>query len=466
MVRQSGKKMEVDEEELRATVRLSVRFLDNVIDINRYPLELIERNTKANRKIGLGVMGFADMLFRLGVPYNSEEAIELGEHLMELIDTEALKASQELGEKKGNFPNFERSVFKGKMKHLRNATRTTIAPTGTISIIAGCSSGIEPLFALAFVRNVMDSTQLFEVNSVFEKAARDRGLHSDGLMRQIAEQGSLHGIAELPEDLKKVYVTAHDVSPSYHIRMQAGFQKHTDNAVSKTVNFPKEATRKDIEGVYMLAYKTNCKGVTVYRNGSRDEQVLNIGGVKKKADGADKQADKGITPRARPAETMGSTLKSGTGCGSLYITINWDQQGMCELFASMGKAGGCAASQIEAIGRLTSLALRAGIDPDSIVKQLKGIRCPSPQLGRGGMTYSCADAIGKAVEKASRADASPAEPIETAPPEMTLDAFDGGSNGKPMKGTVVGTCPDCGAPLIQESSCNVCKNRCGYSKCG
>jgi len=458
MVKAVDGRPEVDWDKLRHTVRLAVRFLDNVIDVNRYPIDLIEKNTKGNRKIGLGVMGFADLLFMLDLPYNSEEAVAFGEKLMQFLDDEALRMSQELGKEKGSFPNFGRSIYAGKMEHLRNATRTTIAPTGTISIIAGCSSGIEPLFAIVFIRNVMDKTELPEINPVFEQRIRDRSLYSADLMKDIAVKGTLHEIACIPDDLKRVFVTAHDISPQWHIKMQAAFQKHTDNAVSKTVNFPHEATPQDIEDVYVMAYELGCKGVTVYRDRSRDEQVLNIGEVKR--GGAEKAPEKGITPRPRPAETTGSTQKSGTGCGNLYITINSDEAGMCEVFATMGKSGGCAASQIEAIGRLTSLALRAGVDPDSIVKQLKGIRCPSPLLGRGGMTYSCADAIGKAIEKSSRKGG--AEAVEEAPAEVTLDAFATHTNGH---GNVVGACPDCGGPLRHEAGCMVCKF-CGYSKCG
>ncbi|MBM4248123.1 MAG: TSCPD domain-containing protein [Euryarchaeota archaeon] len=460
MVRSRDGHTEVDWDKLRTTVRLAVRFLDNVIDVNRYPIDLIERNTKGNRKIGLGVMGFADLLFMLDMPYNSEEAVAFGGRLMQFLDDEALRTSQELGKEKGSFPNFGKSIYAGRMEHLRNATRTTIAPTGTISIIAGCSSGIEPLFAIVFIRNVMDKTELPEVNPVFERRVRDRSLYSADLMKDIAARGSLHEVFCIPDDLKRVFVTAHDISPQWHIRMQAAFQRHTDNAVSKTVNFPHDATPQDIEDVYVLAYELGCKGVTVYRDRSRDEQVLNIGEVKR--GGAEKAAERGgITPRPRPSETTGSTQKAGTGCGNLYITINSDEAGMCEVFATMGKSGGCAASQIEAIGRLTSLALRAGVDPDSIVRQLKGIRCPSPLLGRGGMTYSCADAIGKAIDKVSRKAGSP-EAAEEVPAEVTLDAFATHTNGH---SNVVGACPDCGGPLRHEAGCMVCKS-CGYSKCG
>jgi ribonucleoside-diphosphate reductase alpha chain len=458
MIRAVNGKWEVDWDQLRTTVRRAVRFLDNVIDVNKYPIDLIDKNTKGNRKIGLGAMGFADMLFMLDIPYNSDEAVAFGGRLMEFLDTEALRMSEELGKEKGDFPNFGRSIYAGKLAHLRNATRTTIAPTGTISIIAGCSSGIEPLFAIVFIRNVMDKTELPEINPTFEQRIRERGLYSSDLMKEIAQKGTLAEVSCIPDDIKKVFVTAHDINPQWHIRMQAAFQKHTDNAVSKTVNFPHNATPQDIEEVYVMAYELGCKGVTVYRDRSREEQVLNIGEVKR---GGEKAAEKGITPRPRPAETTGSTQKSGTGCGNLYITINSDEAGMCEVFATMGKSGGCAASQIEAIGRLASLALRAGVDPDSIVKQLKGIRCPSPLLGRGGMTYSCADSIGKAIEKASR-KAVGAEVKEEAPAEVTLDAFATHTNGH---GNVVGACPDCGGPLRHEAGCMVCKF-CGYSKCG
>ncbi|MGQ9582299.1 MAG: vitamin B12-dependent ribonucleotide reductase [Thermoplasmatota archaeon] len=457
MVRLSEGRAEVDWERLRETVRMAVRFLDNVIDVNRYPLELIERNTKGNRKIGLGVMGFADLLFLLNVSYNSEEAVELGGRLMKFIDDEALKASQELGEEKGSFPNFERSIYAPRMKSLRNATRTTIAPTGTISIIAGCSSGIEPLFAIVFIRRVMDRTELVEVNPVFERRVKEMGIYSEALMKEIARRGSLREVDQAPEELRRVFVTAHDVPPAQHIKMQAAFQRHTNNAVSKTVNFPSSATPRDIEEVYLTAYRLGCKGVTVYRDRSREEQVLNIGET---GEAVERGAERRITPRPRPSETTGTTQKAGTGCGNLYITINRDDSGLCEVFATMGKSGGCAASQIEAIGRLTSLALRAGVDPGSIVKQLKGIRCPSPLLSRGGMTYSCADAIGKAVERAMRKEEGAAQ---EPPQETTLDAFATHTNSR--GGNVVGACPDCGGPLTHEAGCMVCKF-CGYAKCG
>jgi len=270
---------EIDWEKLRRTVRIAVHFLDNVIDANRYPLSQIEKNTKANRKIGLGVMGLAELLSQLSMPYDSEEAISAAEKLMSFIFEEARKKSVELGEERGSFPNFVGSIWeRNGYKAMRNATVTSIAPTGTISIIAGTSSGIEPLFAVAFVRNVM-GTQLFEVNPVFERTAKERRFYSTELMTKITRVGSIQSLKEIPEDVRGVFVTALDIAPEWHVRMQAAFQKYTDNAVSKTVNLPHEATLEDVRGVYLLAHRLKCKGITVYRYGSKGEQVLTFGSI-------------------------------------------------------------------------------------------------------------------------------------------------------------------------------------------
>jgi len=271
-------------DKLGETVRKAVRFLDNVIDANKYPLPEIEKMTKANRKIGLGVMGFADMLIQLGIPYDSEKAVQTAEKVMKFITEEARKTSVELGEEKGSFPNFSGSVWEKKgYKAMRNATVTTVAPTGTISIIAGCSSGIEPLFAIAYIRNVMEGTQLLEVNQYFEQKTKEIGIYSKQLMEKVAKYGSIQKMKEIPEDLKRVFVTALDIAPEWHVKMQAAFQKYTDNAVSKTVNLPHDATIKDVENVFWLAYKLKCKGITVYRYGSKKEQVLYIGAFEKGA---------------------------------------------------------------------------------------------------------------------------------------------------------------------------------------
>ncbi len=272
---------EVDWDKLRETTRGAVHFLDNVIDMNKFPVRQIERMTLANRKIGLGVMGFADMLIKLGIPYNSEEGAELAEKVMKFIREEGREMSEKLAEKRGVFPNWDSSIFKEQDRKMRNATITTIAPTGTISIIANCSSGIEPLFAISFIKYVMDQNELVMVNPIFEEIARERGFYSNELMKKIAKKGSIQHV-DIDDDIKEVFVTAHDIEPKWHVKMQAAFQKYTDNAVSKTVNFPSSASTEEVEEVYRLAYKLGCKGITIYRDKSRSEQVLNIESVNKK----------------------------------------------------------------------------------------------------------------------------------------------------------------------------------------
>jgi ribonucleoside-diphosphate reductase alpha chain len=269
----------IDWERLRQTVRNGVHFLDNVVDENKYPMKEIDEITRANRKIGLGVMGFADMLIKLGIPYDSEEALSIGEKTMKFIEEEALKKSVELGEERGSFPNFDGSIWKDKYPAMRNATVTTVAPTGTISIIAGCSSGIEPIFAISFIRNVLSGTRLFETNPLFETMSKDRGFYSAKLLEEIARTGSVQKIEGVPDDIKRLFVTALNIKPEWHIKMQAAFQKYTDNAVSKTVNLPTEATADDVRNIYELAWKLKCKGVTVFRYGSKPEQVLYIGEI-------------------------------------------------------------------------------------------------------------------------------------------------------------------------------------------
>jgi len=462
----NGKK-QVDWDALKELVHTGIHFLDNVIDMNKFPLEEIEKMTKANRKIGLGVMGWADMLIKLEIPYNSEEAVQLGEKIMRFISSEARVKSQELAKKRESFPAFKESRFaENGMKYLRNATLTTIAPTGTISIISNASSGIEPLFALSYYRNVMDNDKLIEVNSLFEEVAKKEGFYSRKLMEEIAEKGSIRDIEEVPEKYKRIFVTSHDIAPLWHIRMQAVFQKYTDNAVSKTVNFSHNAAKGDVKEVYMLAFKLGCKGVTIYRDKSREEQVLNINsnntknnlaeGLKPSStEAGDKKA---VAPRPRPVVTNGTTTKVTTGCGNLYITINVDDRNLpFEVFIQMGKAGGCAASQLEAIGRLVSLALRSGVENSKIVEQLRGIRCPSPSWEKSGRIFSCSDAIARVLElrlgngKMHHQE----EALEKHSPHTMIED---------KLGTVVGVCPDCGAALRHEEGCVVCRS-CGYSKC-
>ncbi|MEM4262303.1 MAG: vitamin B12-dependent ribonucleotide reductase [Thermoplasmata archaeon] len=463
MLRQDEHGWSIDWEKLRDLTTWAVRFLDDVIDVNRYPLPQIEEMTKANRKIGLGIMGFADMLLRLEVPYDSDEALEIGRNLMKFIHTTARNASQKLAEERGNFPNFHRSILKKRYPMMRNATVTTIAPTGTISIIAGCSSGIEPLFAIAYVRNVMDRDELSEINPVFEEVARKRGFYSDELMKKVAEKGSIAEIEEIPADVRRIFVTAHDITPEWHIKMQAAFQEHTDNAVSKTVNFPRTATPEDVRKVYMMAFELGLKGVTVYRDGSRDEQVLNIGKVnRKEGEGEESQAEKKErmetlrSPRPRPVVTRGTTQRLETGCGKLYVTINEDENGLCELFTQMGKSGGCTASQSEALARLISLALRSGIDVKMVIKQLRGIRCPSPLWQPGGAILSCPDAIAKALERYIEGKEAQIKPTATQQIAQKQNHVD--------KGDVCPECPECGAMVDYVEGCVVCRS-CGYSRC-
>jgi ribonucleoside-diphosphate reductase alpha chain len=472
----SGKK--VDWDRLADITRKSVRFLDNVIDMNTYPIKKIEQMTKANRKIGLGVMGFADMLLKLGTRYDSEDAIALAEELMKFIFDEARRASEDIARERGAFPNFSGSIYDTPgAAPLRNATLTTIAPTGTLSIIANSSSGIEPIFAISYIRNIMDNTKLVEVHPYFQEVAETRGFYAPELMALIAQKGTIRGISEIPEDVQRLFVTAHDIEPIWHIRMQSAFQKYTNNAVSKTVNLPAGATVDDVRTIYMLAYKSGCKGVTIYRDKSREEQVLSKPGDAAKPQAApEPQRASKISPRPRPQVITGTTTKIATGCGNLYITINEDEQGQpFEVFMHMGKAGGCAMSQLEAIGRLLSLALRSGIEISSIVEQLRGIRCPSPSWEKGGRIFSCSDAIARAIEQSAQntrqRKASEALKGDTARTDSETpvqpDSSGGPSKTGTMKkaGNIVGVCPDCGGALWHIEGCMVCKS-CGYSKCG
>ena len=448
---------------LEKTVRTAVHFLDNVIEVNKYPIPKIDETTKQLRKIGLGVMGFADMLLRLGIPYNSEEGVALGEKVMGFIHNIGWETSRKLAETRGTFPLFEQSTLKNGQP-VRNATVTTIAPTGTLSIIAGVSSGVEPVFAFAFIRNVMDNTEMVEVNPILKDTLQKRGLYSEALMRKIASEGTLAHIPEIPEDIRRVFVCSHDVSPEYHVRMQAGFQHYTDNAVSKTVNFQNSATVDEVREVYDLAYRLGCKGVTIYRDGSRDSQVLNIGKVKRGDEKEEPEFVQNITPRPRPEVTSGFTERVKIGCGNLYVTVNYDENGICEVFTSTGKAGGCP-SQSEATARLASIALRSGISVEEILDQLKGIRCPSTVRQQGMKCTSCPDGIAKVIKKVD--DLIKSGKTEGMPPVIPSipqapEKKKGESAGNADKGFKY--CPECGAVVEHEGGCVVCRN-CGYSKC-
>jgi ribonucleoside-diphosphate reductase alpha chain len=462
----------IDWERLGSVIEKAVHFLDNVIDMNRYTLPQIEAMTKANRKIGLGVMGFSDLLIRLRIPYSHPEALEIGEKVMAFIQEKGRSASKVLALKRGSFPNFNGSALKSHRDAMRNATVTTIAPAGTISIIAGASSGIEPIFALAFVRHVLDGKELLEVNPFFEAIAREEGFYSEDLMRKIAQNGDIQNLQEVPEKVKKLFVTAHDISPEDHIRMQAAFQKYTDNAVSKTVNFPHEATVDDVAKVYQLAYRLGCKGVTIYRDRSRTKQVLYKGLVSLDTERTGDIEDlpkRERGPRARQDVIHGSTRKVLTGCGNLYVTVNEDEEGnLFEIFNQIGKAGGCAASQSEAIGRLVSLAFRSGIEPEDIVRQLKGISCHMPVWYREGKILSCSDAVAKAIEWHLQEKGKIKVEIEGAGNGDLLPKSTKEEEGPILKKYIPiflrGACPECGGPLIFEEGCVKCF--CGYSDCG
>ncbi|MCI9413631.1 MAG: vitamin B12-dependent ribonucleotide reductase [Clostridiales bacterium] len=467
MLKKTGEAYTVDWDKLSATVETAVHFLDNVIDANKYPLEQIDFTTRQTRKVGLGVMGWADMLLYLGIPYNSDEAVALADKLMGFITTSGRAASARLARVRGPFPLFGESIYKDG-EPLRNATVTTIAPTGTLSIIAGVSSGVEPVFAYVYIRSVMDRTEMLEVSPVLRERLEGLGLYSDELMRRIAEEGTIAHMEEIPEDIRRVFVSAHDISPLYHTKMQAAFQNHTDNAVSKTVNFPHDATEEEVAEVYTLAYRLGCKGVTIYRDGSREIQVLNLAKKEGEPEGKEPAGQPpeqparplAITPRPRPDVTKGITEKIAIGCGNLYVTVNYDENGICEVFTNTGKAGGCP-SQSEATARLVSVALRSGLDVGTIVDQLRGIRCPSTIRQSGMKCTSCPDAIARVIQKVVASEEfkaagnppAPAASAQAAPAEA------------PAVAAHIRECPECGAPVEHEGGCVMCRN-CGYSKCG
>ena len=485
MVKQESGRAVIDWEHLANITRLAVRFLDDVIDANNYPLEVIESVVKGNRKIGLGVMGFADMLIMLGIAYDSEEAVACAEKIMSFIQSEGRLESERLANERGTFPNYEHSVYRNS-RPMRNATVTTIAPTGTISMICSASSGVEPIFAVAYTKTVLDGTAFVEINPLFLDYAEKYGFYSEGLKQTIAGSGSVQGLPDVPAWIQQVFVTAQEIDPKWHIQIQAAFQKYTDNAVSKTINFPHTATRDDIAEAYLLAYELNCKGLTVYRDGSRDEQVLSRGTDNNKKGGAAVSQNtipaSGIQPRPRPQVTMGVTEKIKIGCGNLYVSVNADEQGICEIFTNTGRAGGCS-SQSEATARLISIALRSGISVESIIEQIRGIRCPACIRREGVNVTSCPDAISRVIKKYIDAENNGGNPLSPAKRNNAVQAVqqpllaavtpDSGKTeaktGKPesINPPAAGpenTCPDCGMPIQHESGCIVCIH-CGYSKC-
>jgi len=397
------KKDQFDWERFSQSTAVAVRFLDDVIDVNKYPLPEIEKMTKANRRIGLGVMGWADLLLKTKIKYDSVAAVKLAEKIMAFMRQEAGAASAALAEERGNFPNIGKSIFKGKK--MRNATTLTIAPTGTISRIAGCSSSIEPVFAFEFTSKIIDG-EIKDVHPIYE------------------EWKSAHPKDRLPEYFR----TAHEIPPEWHIRMQAAFQKHVDNSVSKTINFPNKATAKDVEKAYLLAYELDTKGITIYRDGSRAEQVLYKASPEAK-----------LHPKDRPITLPSVTDKIKTGFGNLYVTISFYNQKPFEVFTSIGKSGYTTMADAEALGRLISLALRSGVDVKEVISQLKGIGGSEPIFTEGGLVQSIPDAIAKILER-------------------HLGAVQG--NSKDIYQTI---CRICGATLPDEK-CPVCPN-CGFNRC-
>ena len=531
----------IDWNGLRDAVHAATHFLDNVIDANQYPLEQIDDLSKRIRRIGLGIMGWADMLVALGEPYGMPRSIELGRELMRFVDDESKVASERLAGYRGVFPEWERSIWGPDascardahgnrirpMRRLRNCNLTTVAPTGTISIIANCSSGIEPLFAVAFMRN-QAGTLMPDVNPEFVRQAREGGWYSEDLMRRIADEGHI-GFDDVPDETGGVFVTAHDVTPEQHIRMQAAFQQHTDSAISKTCNFPHEATEEDVRQIYDLAFKLKCKGVTVYRDGSRDAQVLSTGSTAKKvqeeaaeaafgdeaatevtvalepvvneelaaelaqalekiieleAEGETQQAKiseleggmlKQPLVRGRPAMLRGVTRQIVSPLGTMYVTINEDEKGRpFEVFVALGKAGGAAMADAEAIGRLISLSLRSGVSMRDIYRQLRGISSDRAVGFGESKVLSSPDAIAQVLERYLEEKEGIQQSLPIQEPGAAKQT-NGGSQtaNRPLFArfveqnarTFIGTCPDCGSGLEFAEGCEKC-HACGYSECG
>jgi ribonucleoside-diphosphate reductase alpha chain len=508
----------VDWDRLRTAVHLCTHFLDNVIDANKYPLPEIDRLAKNIRRVGLGVMGWADLLVRLGIPYNSDEGVSLGRQMMAFIEEESLAASEKLAEKRGTFPEWERSIWgpdatcaRGPagerirpMRKLRNCNLTTVAPTGTISIISGCSSGIEPLFAVAFMRN-QAGVQMPDVNEDFVAIAKREGWYSDALVQRIAETGHIH-FDEVPAKWQRVFVTAHDVTPEWHIRMQAAYQESTDSAISKTCNFSHDATEDDVEKIYRYAFQLKCKGVTVYRDGAREGQVLSTGATATKAaetPAADASARAETSgriaeletelertraqlhdaeaenlqrraKRSRPDLLRGTTRRVETPLGTMYVNITEDDKGQpFEVFISLGKAGGALMADVEAMGRLISLALRSGSPMKEVHRQLRGISSDRV-VGLGpNKVMSVPDAIGIAIEKWMQEKQGVQQDLladASAPHVASRDAIagPGGEAAQRMGGgeqDFIGACPDCGSQLAFIEGCAKC-HVCGFSECG
>jgi len=434
----------IDWSRLGGVVRRGVHFLDNVIDRNRYPLGQIEEQTKKNRRIGLGVMGWADMLVRLGLPYNVDSAFELAGRVMEFVETEAGKQSSELAKGRGKFPGWENSKYAADNVSMRNAAVTTIAPTGTISIIAGCSSGIEPYYAIAFERNVLDGTKLVELNPLFEARARKEKFYTKELAERIRLHRSLAEVDGVPDIVKALFVTAADIDALDHVRMQAQFQKYCDSSVSKTINFPEAATRDNVRAAFIEAYRSGCKGVTIYRDNSRPNQVLST---------VDQYSGKTRSVKKRPFVLSGFTEKIKTGYGVLYVTVNLHNGRPFEVFAQIGKSGYTTMADTEAICRLISIALRAGVGVTPIIRQLRGIGGSAQVFSAGRKISSIPDAIAQVLNRHFGTEEFSSE--LTVMSEHTEDSETDSCSE---------ICPECNNPMQFQSGCFACR-LCGYSNC-
>jgi len=486
---ESGNQVTVDWDRLGQVVRITTRFLDNVIDANRYSVPEIERMTKMTRKTGLGVMGFADMLVRMGIPYNSHQGLELGRDIMRFVRQEADITSENLAFERGTFPAYVGSTYEKQGRLMRNACRLTVAPTGTISMIAGCSSGIEPLFSLCYHKhNILEGESLLYVDSNFEKMAMENNFYSDDLMEYLANGGSIQNRSDVPNWAKEIFVTSADISPKDHVRMQAVFQESVDAAISKTINFPNSATIEDVRTAYLLAWELGCKGITVYRAGSRESEVLTSGTSDSKAVGEIDQLNSSSVapgllpglpgntlevngkhsrnvlplPKARPPMIHGVTDRVRTGHGNMYITMNfWDGQPF-EVFSNLGKAGGCDSAQLEAISRLVSLALRSGIDKEQVSEQLRGITC-CPSWDDGTLVRSAPDAVALVLSRQSmpaKGESIQEEESFAVQKGLFLKAEANGNGDTKMT-----RCPDCEGFLVHQEGCEMCPS-CGYNRCG
>ncbi|MCL2100440.1 MAG: vitamin B12-dependent ribonucleotide reductase [Fibromonadales bacterium] len=483
--------VEIWREALVETIHLATRFLDNIIDVNQYAIEEIGKMCKSNRKIGLGIMGFADALYKQGIPYNSEQGISIGERIMQVLNEESHNASEILAIERGKFPNWEGSVWDTVQKRpMRNAATTTVAPTGTVSIIANCSGGIEPMFSLAFIRNVLDGQKLIEINPVFEELAKEQGFYSQELMEKIVEKGTLAGIEEIPEKIRKVFVCSHDIAPDWHVKMQAAFQKNCDSSISKTINLPHDATPEDVEKIYMQAWELKCKGVTVYVDGCRENQPMALAKTDSPPPSSEKRRDPSEFQIRKPIKTPpmlpAIRMRQKTPFGHMHIAVTVDPVTgrEMEIFAQLGKAGDVVSSDLEAISRMVSLYLRIGGSLEDIIEQLEGIGSHMVIPSKDGKVISLADALGKSLHRYYLAkltyglndiltgkinfDDLPAlksfeQEIVTieaqkAPPKPLIEAASASADLYKAK------CPECSGILFFSEGCVKCPE-CGYSKC-